>query len=91
MKPLTTQSAGRSRPKTDTHDPGNPGPGGKRTMRPCPRGLEDACSVPRDLCLEEHSRTGSWDCEKLLDELEWFLSGGEEESGGFFDAIRDGD
>ena len=60
-------------------------------MRPCPRGLEHTCPIPRELCVEEHHRTGSWNCEKLLDEFEWFLFGDEEETEGSREEIRGND
>ncbi|HID11109.1 MAG TPA: hypothetical protein EYP17_07390 [Candidatus Latescibacteria bacterium] len=42
-------------------------------FRLCPRGLEDSCPIPRELCLEAYHRTGQWQCEKLLAEFEWFV------------------
>ncbi|RKY64638.1 MAG: hypothetical protein DRQ08_07285 [Candidatus Latescibacterota bacterium] len=48
-------------------------------FRPCPRGLEDSCPIPRELCLEEYERTGQWQCEKLLAEFEWFVFGEEDD------------
>ena len=39
----------------------------------------------------EHNRTGSWNCEKLLDEFEWFLFGDEEETGELRREIRGND
>lgn len=55
--------------------------GSKRKMRPCPRDLEDTCPIPRELCVEEYRRVGRWNCEKLLDEFEWFVFEDEEEHG----------
>lgn len=57
-------------------------------MRPCPRGLEHTCPIPREFCVEERNRTGSWNCEKLLDEFEWFLFGNEEGTGGSREGSR---
>ena len=61
----TTESPGRS----DRSDP----KGAERRMRPCPRGLEDTCPIPRELCIEAYQRVGRWDCGELLDAFEWFV------------------
>jgi len=50
-----------------------------KERRPCPRGLEDNCPIPRELCYEEFARSGRWNCEKLLREFEWFVFGGPED------------
>ena len=60
-------------------DQSDPSVGTKWKMRPCPRGLEDTCPIPRELCVEEYQRVGRWNCEKLLDEFEWFVFEAEEE------------
>jgi len=60
-------------------DQSDPSVGTKRKMRPCPRGLEDTCPIPRELCVEEHERGGGWNCEKLLDAFEWFVFENEED------------
>ena len=51
----------------------------QRAMRPCPRGLENTCPIPRELCVEECRRVGRWNCGKLLDEFEWFVFEEEED------------
>ena len=54
--------------------------GTQRAMRLCPRGLEDTCPIPRELCVEEYQRAGRWNCSKLLDEFEWFVFEEEQEA-----------
>ena len=49
-----------------------------KTRRPCPRGLYDGCPIPRELCSEDHARTGQWHCLEFLREFEWFVFGTEE-------------
>ena len=53
----------------------------KRKRRPCPRGLFDGCPIPRELCTEDHNRTGEWHCLELLGDFETFVfpAEGEEE------------
>lgn len=67
------------RTKSLSADQSNLNIGTKRKMRPCPRGVEDTCPIPRELCVEEYQRAGRWNCEKLLDEFEWFVFEDEEE------------
>ena len=50
-----------------------------KKRRPCPRGLYDGCPIPRELCSEDHARTGQWHCLAFLREFEWFVFGTEEE------------
>lgn len=52
-----------------------------KAKRPCPRGLYDGCPIPRELCTEDHEKTGQWHCLKFLREFERFVfgSGHEEE------------
>ena len=50
----------------------------EKKRRPCPRGLEDNCPIPRELCYEELARSGDWNCEKLLREFERFVFGDPE-------------
>ena len=50
-----------------------------KKRRPCPRGLYDGCPIPRELCTEDHERTGTWHCLKFLREFEWFVFGADEE------------
>lgn len=50
-----------------------------KTRRPCPRGLYDGCPIPRELCTEDHTRTGAWHCLKFLKDLEFFVFGNDEE------------
>ena len=50
-----------------------------KTRRPCPRGLYDGCPIPRELCTEDHEKTGQWHCLKFLKDLEFFLFGKDEE------------
>ncbi len=52
-----------------------------KKRRPCPRGLYDGCPIPRELCSEDHMRTGQWHCLKFLREFEWFVFGTEEKDG----------
>jgi len=47
--------------------------------RPCPRGLEDECPIPRELCWEAYEQAGTWQCERLLEDFEWFVFGEDEE------------
>ena len=50
-----------------------------RKRRPCPRGLYNGCPIPRELCTEDHERTGAWHCLKFLQEFEWFVFGADTE------------
>ena len=50
-----------------------------KVRRPCPRGLYDGCPIPRELCTEDHEKTGKWHCLAFLNELEFFLFGRPEE------------
>ncbi len=50
-----------------------------KKRRPCPRGLYDGCPIPRELCSEDHARTGQWHCLAFLREFEWFVFGTAEE------------
>ena len=45
----------------------------KRRRRPCPRCLFDGCPIPRELCTEDHDRTGEWHCLELLRDFETFV------------------
>ena len=53
--------------------------GTQKRRRACPRGLEDDCPIPRELCWEAYEQSGMWQCERLLEELEWFLGEKDEE------------
>jgi hypothetical protein len=46
-----------------------------KVRRPCPRGLYDGCPIPRELCTEDHEKTGQWHCLKFLKDLEFFVFG----------------
>ena len=61
-------------------DQSDPSAGTQQAMRLCPRGLEDTCPIPRELCVEEYQREGRWNCGKLLDEFEWFVFEEEDRS-----------
>ena len=50
-----------------------------KTRRPCPRGLYDGCPIPRELCTEDHEKTGQWHCLKFLKDLEFFVFGNEDD------------
>ena len=50
-----------------------------KKRRPCPRELEDDCPIPRELCLEAYKQSGTWQCERLLDDFEWFVFGKDDE------------
>ena len=60
-----------------------------KKRRPCPRSLYDGCPIPRELCVEDHARTGQWHCLKFLREFEWFVFGIEEEDAAP-DALKEG-
>lgn len=50
-----------------------------KVRRPCPRGLYDGCPIPRELCTEDHEKTGQWHCMKFLKDLEFFVFESEDE------------
>ena len=50
-----------------------------KVRRPCPRGLYDGCPIPRELCFEDHEKSGQWHCLKFLKDLEFFLFGRDED------------
>lgn len=52
----------------------------RKERRPCPRGLEDDCPIPRELCWEAYAQAGTWQCERLLDDFEWFVFGEDDEA-----------
>jgi len=49
-----------------------------KVRRPCPRGLYNGCLIPRELCTEDHEKTGKWHCMKFLNDLDFFLFGSSE-------------
>ena len=49
-----------------------------KKRRPCPRGLYDGCPIPRELCSEDHEKTGEWHCLKFLKDLEFFVFGSDD-------------
>ena len=49
-----------------------------RARRPCPRGLFDGCPIPRELCTEDHEKTGEWHCLRFLKDLDFFVFGSDE-------------
>lgn len=53
--------------------------GARKKRRPCPRGLEDDCPISRELCWEAYEQVGTWQCERLLDDFEWFVFGEDDE------------
>ena len=49
-----------------------------KQRRSCPRGLYDGCPIPRELCTDDHTKSGEWHCLGFLKDFERFLFGTDE-------------